>query len=145
MTTGHSNVSGLDAAYRATAYVAEIEHGDIVIRIDQPSTALDQWLQAKGCKDWAFISACNPGSLPLPQALNVERHAQLVAAVEALGLTWRPGRGVPDRPGWQPEPSLLILDIASEEALRLAAGFGQNAIVAGSIGSSAKLHYVHGN
>lgn len=145
MTSGHFNVSELDAAYRATAYVIGLDGDRISIRIDQPSLELDQLLQTRGCKEWAFISAGNPKSQPLPQIQNNERHTQLIAAVENLGLSWVPGQGIPDGPDWQPELSLLILGIQSEQALQLAAQFEQNAIVVGIIGASAQLCYLHGN
>lgn len=149
MTSGHSNVSvvdsGLDAAYRATAYVVALDQGRISIRVDQHCKALDQLLHARGSKEWAFISACNPGSQPLPEKLNNERHAQLVVAVEKLGLSYYSGQGIPVSPGWQPECSLLILGIKPEDALQLAAQFGQNAILVGTSKSKAQLCYVHGN
>ncbi len=145
MVTGHSNVSALDAVYRATAYVVELERGAIPIRIGELSLALDRLLQAHRCKDWAFISACNPGSQPVPDTQNIERHAQLVAAVNHLGLSWFTGHGVPDHPGWPAEISLLVLGISPDDAMRLASQFGQNAIVAGAAGTPAQLCYVHGN
>lgn len=145
MVTGHSNVSPLDAAYRATAYVVEGEHHPISIRIGQHCTDLDVLLQAHNYTDWAFVSASNPGSQELPEAENIKRHAQLVAAVEALGLPWYIGHGVPDHPGWQPEVSLLVLGIKPDDALQLASRFGQNAILTGAAGAPVKLLYVHGN
>lgn len=149
MDNEHSNVSGaqsgLDAAYRATRYIAETGQGDIVIRIDQPTPALDKLLAAQGDIGWAFISACNPGSQRLPDRENTERHVQLLATVAALGFQSIPGHGVPDNPGWQPEISLLILGISQDQATKLAEKFGQNAIVIGNPGLPARLCYVHGN
>lgn len=149
MDNEHSNVSGaqsgLDAAYRATRYIAETGRGEIVIRIDQPTPALDKLLAAKGHGEWAFISACNPGSQRLPDQENAERHARLIAEVTALGFQGIPGHGVPDDPGWQPEISLLILGISQGQATKLAEKFGQNAIVIGTPGLPARLCYLHGN
>lgn len=145
MTSGHSNVSELDAAYRATAYVVEQGESRISIRIDQCSPEIDRLLLAGNCRDWAFISASNPGSLPLSLPENRKRHTELISAIEALGFGWCEGHGVPDRPGWPPEISLFIMGIQPEEAVKLAARFGQNAIVIGTLGKAAKLCYVHGN
>lgn len=149
MSNEHSNVSafesGLDAAYRATTYFAEFGHGRVAIRIDRRSPALDRQLLTSGCTDWAFVSACNPGSQPLPEKQNHDRHAQLIKTVSTMGFIWHNGQGVPDQPGWQPEPSMLILGIQPEQALKLAASFGQKAIVAGAAGLLARLYYVHGN
>lgn len=149
MDNEHSNVSGarsgLDAAYRATRYIAETGQEDIVIRIDRPTPALDKFLTAYGYTEWAFISACNPGSQRLPDHENAERHTQLLKAVTSLGFQNIPGHGVPDSPDWQPEISLLILGIPHEQAIKLAVDFGQNAIVYGSAGLPARLCYVRGN
>lgn len=149
MDNEHSNVSGaqsdLDAAYHATRYVVESVQGDIVIRIDQPTPALDKLLAAQSHREWAFISACNPGSQRLPDQQNVERHAQLLATVALLGFQSIPGHGIPDNPGWQPEISLLILGISQDQATKLAEKFGQNAIVIGNPGLPARLCYLHGN
>jgi hypothetical protein len=43
--------------------------------------------------------------------------------------------GIPDRAGWMPEDSLLVLDIPREEAGALGRRFGQAAIVVGGKGA----------
>lgn len=143
MTSPHSNVSAaqLDAAYRATAYIAYLPEGPLVLRIGEHSPWLDRLLMETGCTAWAFISACNPYSHQLTPEENTTRHAQLAAATDVLGLRRIEGLGQPDLPGWLPEASLLILGLERDEALALAARFGQNAIVRGSLGEPPKLEY----
>ncbi|HEY3326086.1 MAG TPA: DUF3293 domain-containing protein [Novimethylophilus sp.] len=144
--TRHSNVSSpafahLDAAYRATAYTVYLADGALALRVGTASPALDGWLKRYGYASWAFVSACNPGSRPSTAAENDARHARLVAAVEALGLEWIAGMGVPDDGGWTPEASLFIPGIAPTDALMLASRFGQNAIVCGTLGGVPQLRY----
>jgi hypothetical protein len=147
MSTQHSNVSAsqLDAAYRATTYVVDLPASTLRLRIDEPCPALDDVLEDYGCAAWAFISACNPGSLALSASENATRHARLIEAVNQLGLQWHEGKGVADTPGWPAEASLLILGISHGEALALAARFGQNAIVFGAPREAVRLEYLIGN
>lgn len=142
----HSNVSPsafahLDAAYRATTYTIYLPDGALGLRVETPAPALERWLERRGYRCWAFVSACNPGSHPLTAAENDARYARLVAAAEALGLEWIAGMGVPDEPGWAPEASLFLPGIAATEALMLAARFGQHAILCGSLGGRPELRY----
>ncbi len=145
MVPTHSNVSAFDAAYRATTYIADLPQGPVGLRIDEPCPVLDRYLAQRASATWAFVSASNPGSQLLSDAQNAERHAQLIESVAAQGWEWVAGRGVPDDGNWPPELSLLILNIGLQNALALAAEFGQNAIVAGVAGSCPQLVYVHGN
>jgi hypothetical protein len=132
----------LDAAYRATSYVAWLPEGALVLRVDEPSPALAHLLQDSGLMGGAFISACNPGSRQLDVEENRARHRQLAARVRRLGLRHYQGLGVPDRSGWPPEPSLLILGIPRENAHALAAEFGQNALLWFDADAVPRLQYV---
>lgn len=149
--SGNSNLSQvltpalLDAAYRATSYVVQWPGAALTLRIDEFSAPLDEILRQIGVREWAFVSACNPGSKLLSDALNQELHQSLIDAVNAKGYCWYPASGVPDAPGWKPEPSLMILGIALPEALILAGALGQNALLAGAIGGPARLHYLNRN
>src|SRR5262245_36066440 len=101
----------LDAAYRAADYRA----GDIIIRIGEVA-AIDS-------DSWAFITACNPRSVRLPDAENVARMAQLEGAVRALSLKFVHGDGAARDGSWPPEPSLLIFDIDETTACELGRRF----------------------
>lgn len=145
MTTHcHSNGfdAELDAAYRATSYVAWLPEGMLVLRVDEPSPALARLLKDSGLTGGAFISACNPGSRQLETQENGARHRRLAARVRRLGLRHYEGLGIPDRPGWPSEPSLLILGILREDAHALAAEFGQNALLWFDADAVPRLQYV---
>lgn len=86
---------------------------------------------------WAFITAWNPMSQPLPLQENRERAARLAAELGARAVL--AGLGVPDEPGWTPEESLLVLGIGIDDAVALARRYMQRAIVAGDYGGPARL------
>ncbi len=136
-----ANFDQIDTAYRATTYIAHVRSENLNLRVDQPSSALDSFLNAQGCDQWAFISAVNPGSQKLTEAANAGRHRQLLAVVSALKLPYFSGDGVPDSSGWPIEPGLFVLGISLEQAQDIAAQFGQYAILAGTRGSPPTLHY----
>jgi hypothetical protein len=132
----------LDAAYRATSYVVHGPEGDSTIRIDQTVPALDDLLVRHGTRCWAFITACNPGSTPLPPKENRRRAAELERLIREAGYPIYPGEGRGDDRAWPPEPSLLVVGIAACDATALARQFGQKAIVSGTIGAAAQLIWI---
>lgn len=127
--------------YRATTYRVYAPGGDIDLQIDRISPALDALLAQHDVSSWAFVTAWNPHSQPLGAGENAARSAELVRAVQAQGWRYIEGAGIPQREGWPPEASLLVLGITKEEALALARVFGQNAIVAGTRGTAGELAY----
>ena len=127
----------LDAAYRATAYIAETPAGRIVLRVDEVNGALDRLLVDSGVACWAYISAHNPGSTPLSPAENDARHRELLTAAETAGYHFHEGTGVGE--GWPSETSLLILGISEPEAVLLARQFEQLAILVGRHGEPVRL------
>ena len=129
----------LDAVYRATAYAVEGPKGRFTIRIDEPTPPLDALLIRHGTRCWAFVTACNPGSMPLAPEENQRRQAELERMVSAAGYPFLPGEGVGADATWPSEASLLILGIATEDAAALGRHFEQNAIVVGTIGEPARL------
>src|SRR5262245_40440812 len=70
----------LDAAYRATRYLAECPEapgGRLEIRIDALHPQLDAWLDRVGVSCWSYLSAENPGSQARSAADNAQRTASL--------------------------------------------------------------------
>lgn len=133
----------LRAAYLATAYrVTSSPLGPFEIRCGGISPTLDALLDAAGCDAWAFISACNPGSVRLEADVNRRRHAALLAEVRQRGLTGHPGLGIGDTGDWPPEESLLVLRLDAAEAVALGHRFGQRAIVVGTRGMAARLVWI---
>ena len=131
----------LDAVYRGTTFEVDHPEGRFGIRIGQTCARLDALLRQHAVTDWAFVTAWNPHSQSLPAVENARRHAALTTEVRASGHACFAGRGRPETGDWLPEESLLILGIAEDDALRLAAQFGQNAIVAGVLEQPAELRW----
>ncbi len=130
----------LAAAYLATDYrVCESPLGPFVIRCGEPSPAATALLADEPVGQWAFITAQNPGSVPLPSEANAERMQQLRAAVEAAGYRHYPGVGQGSTGNWPPEASLLVLGIEEATAIALGRRFGQRAIVIGRRDRPARL------
>ena len=126
----------LKDAYEATDYRV----GDrFTIRCGALSAPLDALLTDHGHDHWAYITACNPGSLPLGAAENRRRMADLARRIACLGLPMLEGEGVGDGDDWPPEPSLLVLGIGQKAAVELGREFGQVAIVIGRRGEPARL------
>ncbi|MDP4130116.1 MAG: DUF3293 domain-containing protein [Bacteroidota bacterium] len=121
--------------YHRTQY--RVFNTQIILQIGEHSSMLDTLLNQYHQQDWAFITACNPGSDPLPDEVNRLRHEQLK---EALGLySYFEGEGVGENPPWKPEQSLLIVGISRSKAIEIGNLFEQNAIVAGRIYLPAEL------
>lgn len=118
------------SAYLQTTY--QIEQPAIQIHIGESSRALQALLQKYEATSWAFITAWNPKSILLSQKENDARHEKLVEMVEKRGFPFFMGYGIGADDTWQPEQSLLILEIAREEAINLGQQFRQHAIVFGT-------------
>ena len=113
----------LEAAYRAALYRA----GGIVLRVGNPGPEA-------GC--WAFLTACNPMSCPLPDAENASRMDWLRA--DLSGFVLHEGEGAAPDGSWR-EPSFLVLGIDERSASGLALRYGQAAFLFGERGAPARL------
>ncbi|MGD8476217.1 MAG: DUF3293 domain-containing protein [Burkholderiales bacterium] len=132
----------LQAAYLKTVYRVLGAAEPIDIRIGRCSPGLDRLLSQNGVTQWAFLTAANPRSQPLPDAENAQRNADMKRVLHEQGWYTLDAVGLPDDGAWQPEQSVLILGIDREAALEVARRWQQNAIVCGSIGQAAELAWV---
>jgi hypothetical protein len=121
----------LEAAYRTTRYRVDVPaSGRIELHIGEFSPDFSAALKQAGVQYWAIVVAANPHSVSLPVAENERRHWQLCEAVRAAGWPFWPGLNLaPAGSDWPAEPSLCLLDIDREAALRLADSFEQNAVI----------------
>lgn len=124
-------------AYVRTIY--RVENPPIDIKIGMPHQELDILLQKYQSKNWAFISAWNPGSLPLSKEENELRHQALLNKIQTANYPYFEGEGIGEDEYWAPEKSLLILGISKVEALKIGKYFDQNAIVFGQFQQAAQL------
>lgn len=126
-------------AYVATRFVVWAPAGEIVLRIGERTRGLDELMTKHGALGCAFITACNPGSVKLPDAENQVRRTELVGMVRKSGYVYFEGLGVGQDAAWPPEASILILGISRESAKRLGTQFGQLAIVFAELDRSVEL------
>ncbi len=89
-------------------------------------------------RPWAFLTACNPGSEPLPDAENARRTEALKAAL--AGWEVYPGESTSPEGEWR-EASFFVVGIDEAAAADVARRFGQLAFVCGD-GGAARLVWV---
>ena len=109
------------------------------MRIGQRSQELETLLEAAGVTTWAYVTACNPGSVLLSKEENTARQSELARIVAERGFAAYPGEGIGDGGAWPAEPSLLIVGITHEDAVDLGRRFGQVAVVYGEYSGPAVL------
>jgi hypothetical protein len=133
---------GLRAAYEATDYwVDDSPVGPFRLRHGERSEALDRLLEQAGVREWAYVTACNPGSRRLADEENEARMRALDERLRRTGLRYFPGRGVGTGGDWPAEASRLVL-VSETAARELGAEFGQNAIVVGAAGEAARVVFL---
>lgn len=122
-------------AYLATTYRVFLSDEAVDIRIGRKHRRLDELLEGR---PWAFISACNPGSVLKED--NAARHRALLDRLDGYAL--HQGVGIPDGEDWPPEQSVLVSGIMERDAVSIGREFGQNAIVCGEKGQVARLVWI---
>ena len=134
--------TALRQAYLDTVYRVTRQPHPIDIRVGEANAALDELLESHGARQWAFVTASNPRSRALPDGENAARNAEMKSSLEQAGWRTVDGIGLPSRPGWQPEDSVLILGIDRDTATTLARRWQQNAIICGERGGLPELLWV---
>ena len=129
-------------AYLHTTYRVVTTPEPVDIRIGQRNSSLDRLLQTNSVQQWTFMTASNPRSQPHSDDDNARRNKALKQSLDEAGWHYLVGMGLPDRCGWQPEHSVLILGMGKSAAIALARRWGQNAIVCGSFGGAPELVWV---
>ena len=129
----------LEAAYARAVYRVDVPSKPIFLRVGEASPELDLWLAARGAHRFAFLSAANPGSGPLPDAENARRHLQLVERARGIGLPAIGGESFEAATGGWREASLLVAGLDRETAIAIAREFGQVALLFGEVGGPVEL------
>lgn len=132
----------LAAPYRATRYRVYLPTATEDVRIGAPAPAVEAWLQEHDADTAAILTACNPGSRLLASAANRRQQAALLHALHAMPHPLLPGCNVSEAHDWPDEHSLIIAGLSRGAARRLAARFGQNALVWIRCGAPAQLAWV---
>lgn len=127
--------------YRRTHYRVVLPDGvEATILVDQrlPPTVMT-WLGTDRLA--AFVSACNPHSLPLPGSTNAGRTARLRRSLDSSDARYLHGCGTSPDGAWS-ETGVLVTGLALAEVDMLAHRFEQNAvvIVAGEAATRLRLY-----
>jgi hypothetical protein len=130
------------AAYRDTRYVIR-PHActggvEQVLRVGALHPPLDSALAARGHREWAFITAWNPGSQQRGDAENRRAQERLVSQLVAGGWTVADAIGEAEDGRWS-EPSLFVPGLPRAEAERFGCAYGQVAVLVGRAGAPAEL------
>lgn len=129
------SLTTLQQIYERTTYVTD--EPPLSIRIMCMHPVLDDVLARCQSRTWAFITAWNPGSIPLSGEENMQRNQALTK--ELCVWTTIRGRGIPDDGDWTPEESFLVLGISEQDALLVGKRWGQAAVVYGECNHPARL------
>jgi hypothetical protein len=132
----------LEAAYRAARYRVELPDGAFELAIGQPSPGLAALYQQHGLSAAAFLTACNPGSVQQPEALNRQANAALQQQLAATGKPVLCGYAIDSERKWPDEASFLVLGLARHQAVELGCKHGQNAILLAGPEAVPELHWL---
>jgi hypothetical protein len=125
--------------YERTIY--EITELGLTININLFNSEIDEVVGKYNRISWAFITAANPFSKSVSETENEQYFERLKEQVENNYIKSFLGYGKGQN-GWNDEKSLFIIGISETPATELGKLFRQNAIVIGSIGSTAKIKWV---
>jgi hypothetical protein len=125
----------LISAYLRTDY--RVFEPALSMRIGEVNEALDELLCCHHCREWAYLTAWNPLSIPTGEQENREQNTRL--REELAGYPLFEGEGKAADSDWKPEPSFLVLGIPRTAAIETGRKYRQLAIVCGSIGGPAEL------
>lgn len=119
-------------AYRATQYrvLSDANAGSgFRLRLDSFSTDLMGAFVAHGVTGAALITAFNPRSEQFADAVNLARHRDWLATLDAAGFVHLPAENVDPSGAWPTELSRLVLGISQAEAEAMARSLDQNGLV----------------
>jgi len=120
--------ASLEAVFRDACYT--IQPGGRSWRLvpDRFSPELERTMRVAGCREAALTTAANPGAVPLSDAENRARNAELRMVLVDLAIPTIEARNTASDGSWL-EPSLLCLGLGTEAARALGRRFGQLAIL----------------
>ena len=128
----------LAGAFAATTYRVWLA-GDVYdLHLGRGQPGFDAALAVLGVREWAVITACNPGARMLATD-NAERTVRLLERLAELGRRAVPACNLADAGDWPAEPGACVLEIDERAACLLAREFGQLAVVCGRCGERPRL------
>ena len=116
-------------AYRRTEYQVADGSYAFTLRIGEASDSLRTCHFAHGVECSAFLTACNPRSVPRAEVENADAMKRLARELEDEGYFVLSGRGVDPTGAWPGDPSFLVLGITEPDAVALGRRFDQHAVL----------------
>ena len=128
-------IAYLQARYRFGAGSDAIE-----LHPGQHCVMLQRWMQDGGLRCAAVLTAFNPGSRPDSTAANLAAQRELRAAIGTGGLPFLEGQNLDPQGRWPPEDSLLIGNLALDDAREISRRFRQLAFLWSDDSAVPQLH-----
>lgn len=115
-------------AYLETEYLV-LGKSPFTLRIGQASAELLAFHRLHGAQCSSFLTAFNPFSQQVDDAVNASRQADLAKELKLRGLAFVEGVGQHPSGNWPGEESFLVLGLKLEAAKLLGRQLEQNALV----------------
>ena len=111
----------------------------MLLKVDEPNTALTDLLRSLNAAGAAVITAFNPHGRRQDDALNRAAQKQLLSDLRSAGYALLPGRNEDPAGVWPVEESFLVLGIGLPAARMLAARYGQLAFLWSAANATPRL------
>lgn len=117
-------------AYKNTIYRVYLEDNNFIdLFIDKLNLDIINILNEYNAENAMFITAYNPYSKLLTKEENELRQNKLIEEIKDLDLKYFYGEGIGLDTSWEPEKSILVLNVDKDNINYLIEKFEQNAIV----------------
>ena len=110
------------------------------IKINDVNPLIDKLFNDLKIKEWAFITAFNPQSIPLCKEENKSLNENLFNDLKAYKVML--GESGDLNNNWEKEKSYLVLGIELSEAIKLAKKYNQRAILYGKLNNKSELIFI---
>lgn len=121
----------LAAAFAATTYRVFLPGGEVDLKVSCENNQFGAWLEAAGCREWALITAYNPGGVRRENSINKTCQAALEVKLLEMDYELLAGESLADAGEWPVEETCLAPGLPRDRALALAREFGQAALLWG--------------
>ncbi len=116
-------------AYREAHYIVLDGHSEICLQVDTINPDLARLMINRNAHTACVLTAYNPFSEVKTKEENELAQIQLRQRLQEKGIAILEAVGRDTKEQWEPEPSVLALDLTLNEAENLADEFGQNAFI----------------
>ncbi len=116
-------------AYREAHYIVLDEGKEIRLQVDTINLELARLMSNKNARTASVLTAYNPHSEVKTKQENEHAQTRLRQMLREKGKAMLEAVGRDANERWEPEPSVLALDLTLKEAEILADEFGQNAFI----------------